>query len=345
MSSGSRNVFIFAAAIALGYGIWSLMPAPVQDYSKPDTATEKFTVRSNVNIEFIVQNKTQRELKNAELRFALPVGRMPTQHVSTVTASKDVQILSDFNGNQVAYFQFEALVPRDTRSIKISVDLRLPEKDSTATSPIDDVIAENDDLQRFLVDDPLLDISHARINALVQQLQAEKVETTVDNLLGWLNQNRQKGVEQKGAASAVVNPVVSEIEQIPLTNITEDLPVSEILERGVYPEVDAAYVLVALTRAMKIPSRITVGLNTDGRTKGVYTFDDLVLFTEIYSANRWQTVDLNNFRLINSHESVILRTLDVMPARQVMMQPYRLLVESVGVEFVAGSEKYRFSPG
>ena len=57
----------------------------------------------------------------------------------------------------------------------------------------------------------------------------------------------------------------------------------------------------------------------------------------------WQSVDLGDYKLIVTPNLLTLRRLLAMPARQEVVQPYRLLYQSVGVEFVVGSEKYRFS--
>lgn len=335
MSLGSKKIFIiFGMVVLLGYGAWSILSSPVHNYTKPDVPGGVFPVKSHIDIDFKVQNKTQRKLDNAELRFILPAKQTSTQWVKKVSSSMPVQILPDLIGNQVAYFQFDPLMPKDDLDIRISVDLQLAEVETETTK-----VVEGAGL--YLSNDPLLDISHPKIQALASQLVSEKVEVSVNNILIWLEENKKKSSSVSVSEVAGTEFVRAKFEE----RTTDDIAASEVLFDEGYLEQDALYLLIALTRAMKVPSRVVVGLKTDGKLNGVYTFDNLMIYSEVLLDKGWRVVDLGGFKLTKMTDSLTLRRLEAMPARLEIIQPYRLLFESVGVEFVAGSEKYRFSPG
>ena len=152
-----------------------------------------------------------------------------------------------------------------------------------------------------------------------------------------LEKNKKKPPSMSEAGSTEFVRIKTEGQAI------DDIAASKVLSEQGYLDQDTLYLFIALTRAMKIPSRVVVGLKTDDNLKGVYTFDDLVIYSEILLDKIWQVVDLGDYKLIVTPNLLTLRRLVAMPARQEVVQPYRLLFQSVGVEFVVGSEKYRFS--
>ena len=330
MGIGSKGYIIFGITALLVYGVWSISSKPVHDYSEPAIPDDVYPVKSHINIEFKIQNRTQRKLDNAELRFVLPAKQTSTQLVKKVTSSSSafVQVLTDLVGNQQAYFQFDSLVPKEDLDIRIGVDLRLAE------TLVPDVA---EDRSRYLADDPLLDLSHPNVQVLASQLVGEKVEVSVNNILGWLEKNKKKPSSMSEIGSTEFVRVKTEEHAI------DDIAASKVLSEQGYLDQDTLYLFIALTRAMKIPSRVVVVLNTDYNLKGVYTFDDLAIYSEILLDKSWQAVDLGDHKLIVVPNSLTLRRLVAMPARQEVVQPYRLLFQSVGVEYVVGSEKFRFS--
>ena len=112
MSIRSKSFIIFSITALLGYGVWLSSSNPVHDYSKPGIPDGVYPVKSHIDIEFKIQNRTQRKLDNAELRFVLPAKQTSTQLVKEVSSSSStfVQVLPDLAGNQEAYFQFNSLI-------------------------------------------------------------------------------------------------------------------------------------------------------------------------------------------------------------------------------------------
>lgn len=332
MNTGSKSYIVFAITALLGYGIWSISSNPVSDYSEPPVPDSVYPVKNHIDIEFKIQNKTQRELDKAELRFVLPAKQTSTQLVRNISSSSSafVQVLPDLLGNQEAYFQFDSLMPKDDLDIRIGIDLRVAE---IAVLDVDE------DTSLYLSNDPLLDLPHPNVQALASQLVDENVEVSVNNVLAWLEKNKKKPSSMSEAGSTEFERVRTEAQAI------DDITASEVLSRQGYLDQDTLYLLIALTRAMKIPSRVVVGLEIDDNIKGVYTFDDLVVYSEILLDENWQAVDFGDHKLIVTPNLLTLRRLVAMPARQELVQPYRLLFQTVGVGFVLGSEKYRFSPG
>jgi transglutaminase-like putative cysteine protease len=325
---GKKSFFISTVVVLLGYGVWSFSSSPVQDYSQPAVSSDLFPLERHLDIEFKVQNKTQRKLDNAELRFTLPASPTSKQWVKDVSSSTPLQILPDMIGNQVAYFRFDPLLPKDDLAIRIDIDLRLAETEVRQTA---------EDVANYLSNDAILDISNPKIQTLASQLLDDNAEKSINNILGWLKDNK-KILKSPGAdGTKFVRP---QVEQ----GAIDDVAASEMLSKKGYREQDALYLLVALTRAIKLPSRVVVGLKIDDKSKAVYTFDDLIVYPEVLLDKAWRTIDLGDFKLTKTPGSLALRRLEVMPARLEIMQPYRLLIESVGVEFISGSVKYRFSP-
>ena len=146
MRTVSKSYIIFVIAALIGYVFWSISSNPVHDYTQPDIPEGVYPVKSKVDIEFKIQNRTQRRLDNPELRFVLPAKQTSTQLVKDTSSSSSafMQVLPDIDGNQEAYFRFDSLAPREDRDIRIGIDLRLSE------SLILDVA---EDRSRYLADD------------------------------------------------------------------------------------------------------------------------------------------------------------------------------------------------
>jgi hypothetical protein len=337
VSTGSKVFIIFALAALLGYFIWSVSSDPVHDYSEPAIPDGMYPVKSHIDIAFKIQNKTHRQLDRAELRFVLPAKQTTRQLVKNISSPSPafIQVLPDLAGNQEAYFQFEPLMPGDDLDIRIAIDLRLAE--TTAAAEADQAEDQPEDRHLYLANDPLLDLRHPQVQELAAKLVGEKDEESLDNILGWLAKNKRLPSSMPEADSTEAEMLVTESRAI------DDIAVSGVLSEQGHLEQDTLYLFIALTRALNIPSRVVVALKTDDKTKDVYTFDDLIIYSEILLDNNWRAVDLDDYSLIEPPKILTLRRLLAMPGRQEVEQPYRLLFQSVGAAFVVGSEKYRFS--
>lgn len=162
-----RTLGLTAALVGAGAGgIW--LTQQNADQGQPDLAA--YTIPRHVSYSFVVENPTNRPLRNVRFWTYAPVKRTAEQWVERIDTNAGSTVEPDALGNQRLWVEIPLLPPFGKQNVDIRVDMLLA--DGRNADAVSDVSAQDLAAQRFVpVDDARI---RARADAFRNQPQPLK---------------------------------------------------------------------------------------------------------------------------------------------------------------------------
>lgn len=215
-----------------------------------------YPILRDIDYGFVLRNKANVLLKEAELWTYAPVKRTSAQKCIKLEASDPYRVIGDDLGNQVLHFRIENLPPHGVKTITIRAALGL----SDLPNPLPG------DVRPFLRSERYIESGHPEIAQFARQFESGTPRKTAESLFQWVADNiKYAGYlrDSRGALYALRT------------------------KRGDCTEY--ADLFIALCRASKIPARGMAGYVCAGNTflnPGAYHN-----WAEFYEDGAWRIAD------------------------------------------------------
>jgi transglutaminase-like putative cysteine protease len=252
--------------------VWQLKPSDdiLPPISSPQSISVKepikeiissqYEIPRTVRYHFTLKNTGNRLLKQAEFWAYAPVKQTATQKVIHIKASHAHDILTDRLGNQVLHFVFANMPPYASKVVSVTTELMLAKE----VNPI-----QENNQQWFLGEEPFIEISHPKIQAVAKRLKTKENSRTSRKIFNWVARHIQYAGyirENRGALYA-------------LNKKSGDCT-------------EYMYLFTALARVNEIPARGIGGYiySDDALLKS----EDYHNWAEFYLDGKWQLADPQN---------------------------------------------------
>jgi hypothetical protein len=158
-----------------------------------------YPINRDIQYGFMLRNKTNHLLREAEFWTYAPVRLTSTQRCLNLEVSHPYQLIVDDLGNQVLYLRFENLPPYAVKPVTIGVRLGL--------SDIPNQI-RIDDIQPFLRSEKYIESDHPELQQFAKKFESPKPRETAEKAFRWVADNiRNAGYlkDSRGALYAFRN--------------------------------------------------------------------------------------------------------------------------------------------
>jgi transglutaminase-like putative cysteine protease len=219
--------------------------------------SEQYVTPKHIRYSFVVRNTTDTVIPTVQLWAYAPVPQTSHQWVEQIIASHPFTTSRDTVGNEVLAFQFPDFPPYAISVVHITVALKMVHSAQPMFEPAP---------ERFLQAEPYIEIDDPAMLAAATRLRRESLLASSHTSYAWVSQYVASTAyipEDRGALYA-------------LTHRTGDCT-------------EFAYLLTALHRVNRIPSRVVGGYVVKGNA--IIKATEYHNWTEFYHAGAWHIAD------------------------------------------------------
>ncbi len=293
LNSGLRTGF-FLMALCLNFGLVGVRADRVEGGTI--SFDPAYPIVREIQYGFILRNKTNRLLNEAQLWTYAPVKLTSTQRCLKIEVSHPYRLIVDDLGNQNLYLRFEDLPPYAVKPVTIRATLGLTD--------IPNPIPVNDP-HTFLQSEKYIESDHPELRQLAKKFESPSPRETAEKAFRWVVNNiRNAGYlrDSRGALYAFRN------------------------RRGDCTEY--MYLFAALCRANRIPSRGIGGYVCAEST--ILELSSYHNWTEFYEEGAWKIGDpQKNILMANSSHYIAMRIISKSPPGE--LNRFRFTGEGVEV--------------
>ena len=237
----------------------------------------EYKVERVLKYSFTVTNPTNSLVENSTLWAYVPVKKTSTQKFISVEASQDYRLISDDLGNQRLFFDLKNIAPYGSKVIAIKVHVNMSKKPNDV---------DVDDLQIYLGAEKYIESESDSIKKLAAGLLVGDEVETSQAIYSWVLEN----IEYKGFVS-------------------EDRGAQYAMDNASGDCTEYAYLVTALSRANKLPSRSVAGF--------VYSENAKLLVKDYHN---WSEVLIDDsWWLVDAQKKVFMQQLENYIAMRIMV--------------------------